>query len=102
MPTMNEALEIEIGLLAAPILQERPWAVFASCKESDADLFFPASKKEERAALAVCTVCPVIDDCLEYALESKERFGVWGGTTEKERRRLLRRMGRGDATAGHI
>ena len=51
--------------------------------------FFPQTKAEARAALAVCNVCPVREDCLEHALETNERFGVWGGTTEKERRLML-------------
>ncbi len=92
MNTMDQSLSLGIELLAAPVLQERPWAVFASCKESDSNLFFPSTKDEERSALGVCEVCPVIDDCLDHALEVRERFGVWGGTTEKQRKRLFREL----------
>ena len=79
--------------LAAPILDERPWAVFAACKEADADLFFGSSRDAERGALAMCGMCTVIDDCLEHALEARERFGIWGGKTEKARKRILREAG---------
>lgn len=89
MNTMDNAIELDV--LSAPVLEERPWAVFAACGEAEADLFFSASKADERAALALCKICTVRDDCLDHALEVRERFGVWGGTTEKQRRGLLRR-----------
>lgn len=76
--------------LAAPILEERPWAVFAACREADADLFFGSSRNAELSALAVCEICTVVDDCLEHALETRERFGTWGGMTEEQRKRALR------------
>lgn len=76
--------------LAAPILEERPWAVFAACRHADADLFFGSSREAERGAVAICEMCTVVDACLAHALEARERFGVWGGKTEKERKRLLR------------
>ncbi|MGI9611159.1 MAG: WhiB family transcriptional regulator [Acidimicrobiia bacterium] len=77
--------------LTAPINEERPWMVFGACREADANIFFPTNKEQTRAALAICATCPVEQDCLEYALDARERFGVWGGTTEKQRRKLLRR-----------
>jgi WhiB family redox-sensing transcriptional regulator len=52
--------------------------------------FFPQNKAEEAIALLICGICPVREDCLDHALETNERFGVWGGTTEKERRKLSR------------
>ena len=88
--TMNDSVGFD--LLEAPILEERPWAVFAACHESDPDIFFPASRAEEDRALALCAICPVREECLHYALESRERFGIWGGTTDKERRKLIRRI----------
>jgi WhiB family transcriptional regulator, redox-sensing transcriptional regulator len=81
---------IEFPALSVPILEERPWAVFAACREADAELFFGGSKEAERAALAICAVCTVREDCLDHALETRERFGIWGGETEKGRKRLLR------------
>jgi len=78
-------------LLAAPITEERPWVVFSACRDKDAAVFFPESKAAERTALSICATCPVQQDCLEYAFEADIRFGVWGGTTEKQRRRLARK-----------
>ena len=88
MNTMDDTLEFNI--FDVPILHERPWAVFAACKDEQGMAFFPQTRDEEVQALTICGICPVSEDCLDYALETKERFGVWGGTTEKERRRLSR------------
>jgi WhiB family redox-sensing transcriptional regulator len=79
------------GALTAPIDEERPWVVFGACREADGDVFFPVTKEDVDKALAICATCPVRLECLEYALEARERYGVWGGMTEKQRRRLLRR-----------
>ena len=84
----NETLALRA--LAAPILEERPWAVFAACRDADADMFFGTSREAERGALALCAICTVQDECLEYALATRERFGVWGGKTEKLRKHILR------------
>ena len=81
---------IEMNPLDAPILEVRPWAVFSACKGEDASLFFAATRADERAALAVCDTCTVADECLEFALETLERFGVWGGTNERDRRKMFR------------
>jgi WhiB family redox-sensing transcriptional regulator len=69
-----------------------PWRKRAACTGIDSDIFYPASEDEVDAqeAKAICAVCPVSTACLEYALASREREGVWGGTTERERRRILR------------
>jgi WhiB family redox-sensing transcriptional regulator len=47
--------------------------------------------EETERALAICATCPVQRECLDYALEARERFGIWGGKTEKQRRQILRR-----------
>lgn len=86
MNTMDDTLELEA--LYAPILDERPWAVYAACKSDQSLMFFPTNRTEEASALLICGICPVSEDCLEHALETNERFGVWGGTTERERRKL--------------
>ena len=79
-------------MLAVPITEERPWVVFSACRDKDSDLFFPETKVQERGALAICRTCPVQNECLEYAFEADIRYGVWGGTTDKQRRRLARRI----------
>lgn len=78
-------------MLPVPITQERPWVVFSACRDKDSDLFFPETRAQEREALSICASCPVQTECLDYAFEADIRFGIWGGTTEKQRRRLIRR-----------
>ncbi len=80
---------IDLRAMAAPILEERPWAVFAACRDREADVFFGTNRDSERAALGICAICAVCDECLDFALETRERFGVWGGATEKQRKRML-------------
>ncbi|MDJ0953080.1 MAG: WhiB family transcriptional regulator [Acidimicrobiia bacterium] len=89
---MNDLYETLDPVLAAPITDERPWAAFAACRERDPDLFFPVTADGEREAIRICRGCPVQLDCLEFALETKVRFGIWGGATEKERRTLQRHI----------
>lgn len=66
------------------------WRQRAACRGVDPDSFYPASDEEAEAAKAICAVCPVREACLEYALANRERDGVWGGATERERRRIVR------------
>ncbi len=70
---------------------ERPWESEAACRGMDASVFFPSADADASEALAICRVCPVRQECLDWAVSTRERFGVWGGTTEQERRRILRR-----------
>lgn len=66
------------------------WVLAAACREAEPDLFYSDDAADVRAALSYCERCPVADTCLAVALASGERFGVWGGTTERQRRRRLR------------
>lgn len=66
------------------------WKHRAACRGIDPDVFFPVTDEEAEEAKAICGVCPVRQLCLEHALSSREREGVWGGLTERERRRLIR------------
>jgi WhiB family redox-sensing transcriptional regulator len=70
------------------------WNQQAACKGLDPDIFYPVSDEEAEVAKAVCAQCVVQRDCLEHALGSRERDGVWGGATEKERRRMIRQRRR--------
>ncbi len=70
---------------------DRPWAAYAACRNVDSGLFFPGPEGDPTPALRVCAGCAVAPECLEWALETRQRFGVWGGATERDRRRLLRR-----------
>lgn len=70
------------------------WRDRAACKDGvDPDTFFPEKGDSTREAKRICRTCPVRAECLEYALERDERFGIWGGWSEQERRRLKRRAG---------
>ncbi len=69
----------------------QPWYKRAACLGADADAFFPEKGGTTRAAKRICAPCTVQTECLAYALANDERFGVWGGLTERERRRLKRR-----------
>ncbi len=71
-----------------------PWRQHAACRGLDPEIFYPASDEEAAVAKAVCGQCAVASTCLEYALGSRERDGVWGGATEKERRRIIRQRRR--------
>jgi WhiB family redox-sensing transcriptional regulator len=70
--------------------QDRGWRVRANCMGVDPDLFFPERGASTREAKEVCRGCVVREDCLEYALANGEKFGIWGGLSERERRRLRR------------
>jgi WhiB family redox-sensing transcriptional regulator len=65
------------------------WMDYALCREVDLDIFFPDITASPRKAISICNRCEVQIECLEYALKSSVA-GVWGGTTEKERKRLKR------------
>lgn len=69
------------------------WHADARCAEIDTDLWFPDKGESTKEAKGVCAACPVRAECLEYALDINERFGVWGGTSERERRRLNKQWG---------
>jgi len=74
------------------------WRSRGACRGLDPDVFFPATEDEDiRQAKAVCDTCVVQQQCLEFALASRESEGIWGGATEKERRRILRQRRKTDA-----
>ncbi|MEM9036962.1 MAG: WhiB family transcriptional regulator [Actinomycetota bacterium] len=66
------------------------WWEQANCLGVDPDLFFPERGASTREAKEVCRGCVVREDCLEYALAKGEKFGIWGGMSERERRRIRR------------
>jgi WhiB family redox-sensing transcriptional regulator len=72
------------------------WRDHAECRAEDPDLFFPIgttgpSLHQARRAKAVCEHCPVQEPCLRWAMKTGQAVGIWGGTTETERRLLARR-----------
>lgn len=71
-------------------IEPLPWATEARCLNADPDVFFPEKGGSTREAKRICGECPVRPECLEWALENDERFGIWGGMSERERRKLKR------------
>ena len=66
------------------------WMDYSLCREVDLELFFPDSTANIRPAISICNRCEVQIECLEFALKS-DVSGIWGGTTEKDRRKMRRR-----------
>ena len=66
------------------------WQEEALCAQTDPEAFFPEKGGSTREAKKICLGCEVRSECLEYALAHDERFGIWGGLSERERRRLKR------------
>ena len=75
--------DVDLGLLA--------WQERSLCAQTDPEAFFPEKGGSTREAKRVCQSCDVRSECLEYALRHDERFGIWGGLSERERRKLRRR-----------
>ncbi|MBV8303647.1 MAG: WhiB family transcriptional regulator [Acidimicrobiia bacterium] len=76
-------------------MKSSSWRYQAACRDADARLFFPGRKTaqtpvEIEAAKRLCGICPVQAECLEFALLTRQEFGIWGGTTESERRLMLK------------
>lgn len=85
---------------------EPPWQALGKCVGLDPDTFYPSnSNGEVTAAKRVCKgldgnpECPVRAECLQHAMDHDERFGVWGGTSERERRRLRKTWRKGSSAA---
>ena len=76
------------GDLTAALPADDSWRVDALCAETDPEAFFPEQGGSTREAKRVCGGCAVRTECLEAALANDERFGIWGGLSERERRRL--------------
>lgn len=79
----------------AELLSDRPspgatghWTEESLCAQTDPELFFPRKGESPRLAKEICRSCPVIEECLAYALDHDIEFGVWGGTGRRERRAL--------------
>ena len=74
----------------APAISDDEWQERALCAQTDPEAFFPEKGGSTREAKRICLGCEVRDACLDYALAHDERFGIWGGLSERERRRLKR------------
>ena len=79
--------------LAEDLLGDAPaWQEQALCAQTDPEAFFPKKGGSTREAKRICGRCEVKADCLDYALGHDERHGIWGGLSERERRKLKRRV----------
>ncbi len=70
------------------------WRQRAACRGVEPDIFYPVTDEEAEEAKEICYSCSVREGCLEWALTNRERDGVWGGATERERRRMIRQRRR--------
>ena len=89
-----------ISRLPMPIQETYEWQYEGACREADPETFFspdaergPRRRAREAAAKALCAVCPVVQQCLDHALQVREPYGVWGGLNINERDNLLRKTG---------
>lgn len=73
---------------AAWLVQREDWQQQGACYRTGALRFFPPQGGDSRTPKAICRDCPVQFQCLEYAMRTNQRYGVWGGKSEKERRRI--------------
>ena len=78
------------GTLGGDAAEEPGWQEQALCAQTNPEAFFPEKGGSTREAKRICSGCEVRAECLEYALANDERFGIWGGLSERERRRLRR------------
>jgi len=96
-PTAVRFVEVEVTVEETP--DEYAWMFHARCRGINPAEFFPSDGTGVETAQRVCAACPVTSECLEYALLNRIEHGVWGGASERERRRILRRR-RDIATQG--
>ncbi len=78
-----------IGTLEA-LIDREPWQDQALCGQTDPEAFFVEKGGNTKPAKAICALCPVTAECLEYALARQERFGIYGGLSPRERAKLRR------------
>ncbi|MGI8492632.1 MAG: WhiB family transcriptional regulator [Acidimicrobiales bacterium] len=74
--------------------QMTSWRAKAACRGVEPGIFYPVTEEEADDAKAICAGCTVREACLDWALRTREKDGIWGGSTERERRRMLRRRRR--------
>jgi len=76
------------SLIEALAVEDLSWQDYSNCRGGDANLFFPERGASTRKAKSICTSCEVRTECLEFAISQGEKFGIWGGLSERERRRI--------------
>jgi WhiB family redox-sensing transcriptional regulator len=71
-------------------MQESNWRERAACRGTDVELFYSELESDIRLALSICAGCEVRLACHDHAMRAREAFGIWGGTPERQRRRMIR------------
>ena len=94
----------EISRLPGPMIEKWEWQYEGSCRDMDTEIFFhpegergPSRRRRAADAKRICADCPVIVECREHSLASREPYGIWGGLTEEERRKIIREAARAAA-----
>lgn len=82
-------MDVTISISASTVSDREGWAARGACTDLDPDGFF-VQGADQQLVKVTCKKCPVRTECLADALDNRVEFGVWGGTTERERRRILR------------
>lgn len=72
-------------------LKEQEWQKEGLCRGIEPEVFFPVAEEDAWRAKEICNACPVKEPCLVASLRNRERYGVWGGVSEKERQDMFRR-----------
>lgn len=87
----------ELYRLRELLIASREWRDRAACRDEITDHFYPRRGEDLHIPRSICARCPITDECLEFALDAGEHFGVWGGTSERERRQIRRQRREGSA-----
>ena len=88
----ESAFEFDLSHLPKDPMPPDMWQDRAACYGIDPEVFFPASEEDAGLALSYCSTCSIRETCLSWALKNRERYGVWGGLTEQQRRRISRHV----------
>lgn len=83
-------MSVSTPMFAEAIADRESWHDDANCRGVDIDIFFSLDDLDQKNALELCKACPVRRECLQDALEQHEMYGIWGGTTESDRRSMIR------------
>ncbi|AHH98226.1 WhiB family transcriptional regulator [Kutzneria albida] len=86
--TPNQSFGLRLLPNLFDALRKEEWQDYGVCNQTDPECFFPEKGGSTREAKRICQGCEVRSECLEYALVHGERFGIWGGLSERERRKL--------------
>jgi WhiB family transcriptional regulator, redox-sensing transcriptional regulator len=88
VPRMSTRIGADLASITA--VADEPWSKLGVCMTTDPDLFFPDKGVNVVEAKKVCAGCPVVVECASYAVRADERYGVWGGLSERDRRPYVR------------